>query len=86
LPRDFARYATAGRFWWIFISPNPAVTSWYANSHPNIARITNTRQWIRGRVVTKSAGSGEPFLHRWMHYCMDGSFAMNNFKKRIHDH
>jgi hypothetical protein len=28
----------------------------------NIAQIANTRQWIRGRVIAKSAGSGKRFF------------------------
>jgi hypothetical protein len=31
LPKDFAQYATAGRFWQLFIRPNLAVTAQYAN-------------------------------------------------------
>jgi hypothetical protein len=60
LPRGFAQYATAGRFWQIFIRPDPAVTGRYANGRPNIAQIANTHQWIRGQVVAKSAESGGP--------------------------
>jgi hypothetical protein len=60
LPRDFAQYATAGRFWQIFIQPDPAVKVRYANGRPKIAQIANTRQWISGRVVAKSARSGGP--------------------------
>jgi hypothetical protein len=60
LPRAFAQYDTAGRFWWIFIWPDPAVTVQYANGQPKIGRIANTPQWVRGQVVAKSAGYGEP--------------------------
>jgi hypothetical protein len=39
---------------------NLTIKARYANSHPNIVRIANTCQWIRGHVIAKSAGSGEP--------------------------
>jgi hypothetical protein len=87
LPWDFARYATAGRFWRIFIRPDPAVRARYANGHPNIARI---RGVIRGPVVAKSAGSGEQvftsmdaLLYGPTVACDGQFFAM---EKRVRDH
>jgi hypothetical protein len=47
LPRDFAQYATAGRFWQIlanFYTTRPDFTAQRANGRPNIARIANNRQ------------------------------------------
>jgi hypothetical protein len=38
-------------------------------------------QWIRGRIIAKSAGSGEPILHGWMLYCTDHSFETGDFLK-----
>jgi hypothetical protein len=69
MPRDFARYATAGGFYYSSAS-SPLVPVYFAvtaatgisNGHPTIARIANTRQKIRSRVVAKSAGSGEFFI------------------------
>jgi hypothetical protein len=42
----------------IFIQPDPAIIAQYANSRPNIVRITNTHQWIRGPIVVKDLGAG----------------------------
>jgi hypothetical protein len=64
MPRGFARYAAESRFWLILLQPGfksigisccddqdmPTVS-------PTIARSAKTHQWIRCRVVTKSAGS-----------------------------
>jgi hypothetical protein len=58
--RDVAWYATAGRFLYDPSRPSQRDMPTVAQTGPNIARIANTRQWIRGWVVAKSAGSGEP--------------------------
>jgi hypothetical protein len=56
--RGFARYATASRFWQVFFCASrdmPTVAQTVAGSAKN-------RQWIRCRVVAKSAGSEDPVL------------------------
>jgi hypothetical protein len=55
--RGFARYATAGIFWRFFFCAGrdmPTVAQ-------TVARSAKNRQWIRCRVVAKSAGS-EPLF------------------------
>jgi hypothetical protein len=42
---------------------------------PTTAQIANTRQWIRCRVIAKSAGSEDP-----VRYSMDRSFKTADFK------
>jgi hypothetical protein len=54
---DMPQTAAFGRF---LYTPDPAVTARYANDCPIIAQIANTYLWIRGQVVAKSTGSGEP--------------------------
>jgi hypothetical protein len=57
-PRGFARYATAGRFWRIFFCAGrnmPRVAQ-------TVVRSAKNRQWIRCRVVAKSAGPEDPVL------------------------
>jgi hypothetical protein len=57
-PRGFARYATASRFWRVFFCAGrdmPTVAQ-------TVARSAKNRQWVRCRVVAKSAGSEDPVL------------------------
>jgi hypothetical protein len=35
----FARYATTGRFWQIFIQPDPAITAKYANVAQTLSKL-----------------------------------------------
>jgi hypothetical protein len=67
MPRGFARYATAGRFWRILLRPGfKSIIISHCDSRdmpivtPTIARSANTRLWIRCRVVAKSAGFEDP--------------------------
>jgi hypothetical protein len=67
MPRNFARYTTAGIFWRILLRPGSysiGISRCDALNMPTIAptiaRIYNTHQWIISRVVAKTARSGEP--------------------------
>jgi hypothetical protein len=46
---------------------------------PTIAWSANSRQWIRCRVIAKSGGLENLFLHRWMCYSKDRSLETGDF-------
>jgi hypothetical protein len=69
MPRGFAQYATAGRFWLIFQLPIfKSIGILHCDGRdmptaaPTIAQSANTCQWIRCRVVAKFAGSEDPVI------------------------
>jgi hypothetical protein len=67
MPRGFAQYATAGRFWQILLRPgfkSIGISSFDGHDMPTVAptigRSSNIRQWIRCRVIAKYVGSEDP--------------------------
>jgi hypothetical protein len=58
MPRGFARYATAGRFWRIFFCAGRDMST----VTQTVERSANNRQLIRCQVIAKSAGSEDPVL------------------------
>jgi hypothetical protein len=83
MPGGFARYATAGRFYYDPASnllAYRAVTASIRQQWPQpIRKVPKLANGLDAESKQNPLDLENLLLHRWMHYCMDRSFETGDF-------